>query len=48
MRGIYVISYIPNSSYTREKKGFKRKGLWFRFYVALAKLKGYKVEVVEL
>lgn len=49
MRGVYVISYPKNNNgkFSKTSIGFKNKGIRFYLYVALLKIKGEIVEVVE-
>lgn len=47
MRGVYVMSY-PKKGGKGIVSSFDKKGLRYFIYVASLKIKGHKVEVIEL
>lgn len=47
MRGIYVLSYPKSDPRIIEKMGFKRRGIRFHLYVAIKKIKGEKIEIID-
>ena len=47
MRGIYVLSYPKSDPRIIEKMGFKGRGIRFHLYVAIKKIKGEKIEIID-